>query len=261
MLIVLGFSLAGGSRGGTDVLSWGSVITGAAMLAVFASRSWGAPHPLLRIGVVRAPAMAAGLPSLMLFAAGYFGSAVIGPAYVQIVRGDSATLTGLISVPQAAATGISLQIASRLIDRIQPRTVIGTGIAVAVAGTAARVAVLNPHMSYTVIMILGAVTGMGIGATLSPLMTAASRSLSGDDLVAGSSLLSLGSQSAVAIGTALISTLLPGSSASTHPTSAPVAAAQQPISTGRRGQPTRPRSAMPYKSHWPAPARSCSLPG
>jgi EmrB/QacA subfamily drug resistance transporter len=207
-LIVLGFSLAGGHRPITAAAVWAPVLAGAAMLAAFVRHSWSAPNPLIRTRVLHAPGMAAGLPSLMLFSAAYFGSAVIGPAYVQIVRGDSATLTGLVSIPQAVATGIALQIASRLVDRVQPRTVIGVGILLAVAGTAARVSVLSPHTSYTVIMSLTAVAGLGVGATLSPLMTAATRNLTGNNLAAGSTLLNLASQTALATGTALFATLL-----------------------------------------------------
>lgn len=176
-LFVLGLSDAGRGTG----LSLSGVLLpvsiGAVMIAYFLRHALRVEAPLVNLRALRIRAMSAGSATLMLFVAAYFGSAIIGPAYVQIVRGDSATLTGAIGVPQALATGIALQIATRLVDRVQPRTIIGVGIAVATVGTLARVAVLTPHTPYALFIIFGAVSGLGIGATLSPTMTAATRSL------------------------------------------------------------------------------------
>ncbi|MEU7589380.1 hypothetical protein AB0A95_24165 [Micromonospora sp. NPDC049230] len=55
---------------------------------------------------------------------------------------------------------------------------------------------------------LGAVIGLGMGATLMPTMTAASRSLPPGDLPAGSTLLTTVSHTSVAAGTALIAAAL-----------------------------------------------------
>jgi hypothetical protein len=62
---------------------------------------------------------------------------------VVLVRGDGATLAGVIGVPQALATGLALQVATRHVDRVPPRAVVRTGIAVALLGTVMRVAVLG----------------------------------------------------------------------------------------------------------------------
>lgn len=177
---------------------------GLAMVGAFLRRAWRAPHPLLHVRVLTRPAMAAGIGTLGLFAAAYFGSAVIGPLYVQVIRGDGATVAGEIGLPQALATGLTLQIATRLVDRLQPRVIIGTGISLAVLGTTLRVLVLGPHTPYVLFGGLGALSGVGVGATLMPTMTAATRSLSGPDLRSGTTLLNIVSQTAVATGTSLL---------------------------------------------------------
>lgn len=209
-VLVLGLSDAGRGTGliTTDVLL--PVSIGAVMIAAFVRHALRVKAPLVQVRVLRIQSMSAGAATLMLFVAAYFGSAIVGPAYVQIVRGDSATVTGAIGIPQALATGIALQIATRLVDRVQPRRIIGVGIAVATAGTLARVAVLTPHTPYAPFVIFGAVSGLGIGATLSPTMTAATRSLTGADLTSGSTVLNLSSQTATALGTALTSMALSG---------------------------------------------------
>lgn len=207
-VLVLGLSDAGLGSGLTASGVLLPVSIGVLMIAGFVRHALRVKAPLVQLRVLRIPAMRAGAVTLMLFVAAYFGSAIIGPAYVQIVRGDSATITGAIGIPQALATGISLQIATRLVDRVQPRRIVGIGIAVAAAGTLARVAVLTPHTPYALFIIFGAVSGLGIGATLSPTMTAATRLLTGADLTTGSTVLNLSSQTATALGTALTSMTL-----------------------------------------------------
>lgn len=209
-LTVLGLSETGthGTLASVQVLV--PLLTGSAMVAFFTRRAWHTEDPLLSIRVLRAPATGASAATLALFAAAYFGTALLGPVYVQLVRGDSATLSGVIGVPQALATGLSLQIATRLVDRISPRAIVGTGIGTALIGTIARILVLTPTTSYWLVAALGGLTGVGIGATLMPTMTAGTRALGGDDLPAATTVLNVVSQTAVATGTALTGAVLTG---------------------------------------------------
>ncbi|MFG2055615.1 DHA2 family efflux MFS transporter permease subunit [Micromonospora sp. NPDC048930] len=207
-LAVFGLSVTGERGGLLSAPVLVPLLAGGVLVAAFARRAGRVPHPLLRLSVLRTPGMAAGAATVGLFAAGYFGSFLILPAYVQIVRGDSATLAGTLGIPQAVATGLMLQVATRLVDRVSPRLIVGLGIATAVAGTAARVAVLDTDTSYPLLAVLGAVTGLGTGAVLMPTMAAASRGLSRDDIPAGSTLLSTVSNTAVAVGTALVAAAL-----------------------------------------------------
>lgn len=207
-LAVYGLSVTGDQGGLLSLPVLVPLLAGAALVTLFVRRAGRVPHPLLRLSVLRTPAMAAGAATVGLFAAGYFGSFLIVPAYVQIVRGDSATLAGTIGIPQTLATGLMLQVATRLVDRVSPRLVVGVGIATALAGTVGRVAVLDAHTSYPLLAALGAVTGLGTGATLMPAMAAASRPLSRDDIPSGTALLTTVSNAATAAGTALIAALL-----------------------------------------------------
>jgi EmrB/QacA subfamily drug resistance transporter len=207
-LTVFGLSGVGEPGGATQPGSYLPLVLGITMVATFVRRALTHPAPLLRITILRIPAMAAGTVTLGLMAAAYFGSAVIMPAYIQIIRGDSATLTGLVGIPQALATGLMLQLATRLTDRRQPRTIIGVGIATALIGTVARAAVLTADTPYWLIAALGAIIGLGIGATLAPTMTAATRPLTAADLPTGTTVLNLTSQTALATGTALLTAIL-----------------------------------------------------
>ncbi len=129
--------------------------------------------------------------------------------YFQFGRGESATTSGLLLIPQAVATGFSMQVAGRLIDRIPPGRVVTTGIALSVTGFSLFALLLGPDTSYLALTGALSLAG-GVGATLMPTITTATRQLSHDDTPSGTTLLNIVSQVATAIGAAALSVLLAG---------------------------------------------------
>jgi EmrB/QacA subfamily drug resistance transporter len=204
-LAVFGLTAAGERRGAAAIPP---ILLGVAMVAAFVLRALRIGHPLLRVRVLRHRSTAAGAATLALFAAAYFGSMLIAPVYVQIARGDGATLAGLIGIPQALATGLSLQVATRLTDRVRAPVVVRAGVASALAGMLLLAAVLGPDTPYPVFMAAGVVIGLGAGASILPTITAATMPVSGPEMPSATTLLNIGSQSAVAIGTATVATVL-----------------------------------------------------
>ncbi|GGM30032.1 DHA2 family efflux MFS transporter permease subunit [Dactylosporangium sucinum] len=198
-LVVLGLSGSGLAL---------AAVAGAALVAVFVLRSRRVAAPLLRLDVLRERATAAGAATVALFACAYFGAGLVGPLYVQVVRGDPATAAGALSLPQALATGLTLQVATRLVDRYPPRRIVGLGVAAAVSGTVLLVAVLDAHTPYPVLAAIGVLTGTGVGATIMPVMTAATRALPADRIPSAATVLNILSQTAIAAGTALVTAVL-----------------------------------------------------
>ncbi|EIV94219.1 DHA2 family efflux MFS transporter permease subunit [Frankia sp. QA3] len=170
--------------------------------------------PLVEVRLLGRRALASGAGTLGLFAAAYFGSMFILPLYWQLVRGQSPAATGLLAIPQALATGLSLQVASRLVDRVPPARVVGAGIVVATAGLLTSLLLLDADTPYWQLLTSMAVTGIGTGATIMPTITTALRHLPDRDTPTGSTLLNIINQAAVSIGTALTSVLLASSLAS-----------------------------------------------
>ncbi len=186
------------------------VLAGAVMLAWFAYRATHRPDPLVAVGLLRRRELAAGAGILLGFSAAYFGSAILAPMYFQFGRGESATTSGLLLIPQAVATGLSMQVAGRLIDRIPPGRVVTTGIALSVTGFSLFALLLGPDTSYLALTGALSLAGAGVGATLMPTITTATRQLSHDDTPSGTTLLNIVSQVATAIGAAAVSVLLAG---------------------------------------------------
>jgi EmrB/QacA subfamily drug resistance transporter len=187
-----------------------AVVVGAALGTAFVARSLHHPTPLLRVRLLADPMFAGAAALLTLFAAGYFGSMLLMPAYVQITRGDPAVVAGSLMIPGALATGLSLQVATRLVDRVSPRLVVGTGLTVVLTAVTLTLLVLRTDTSYVVLGALAALTGAGAGAVIMPTMTTAARHLHGADLASASAILTLLSQLASAAGTAGVTALFAG---------------------------------------------------
>lgn len=205
--IVHGAALVGEAAGVTaaSALAAGG---GVLLLAAFTVHALRAPHPLLDLRLLRRPPLATGAVVVVFFTAGYFGAMIIGPVLVQGVRGDPALVAGALGVPAGIAVGLTLQVATRLVDRLPPLRIVVAGTSVAVLGASALALTTAADAPYPVLAGCGVVLGVGSGATLMPVMTSALRDLEGPDTPRGTTLLALLSQLGTAVGTAVVTTAL-----------------------------------------------------
>ncbi|MGN9844601.1 DHA2 family efflux MFS transporter permease subunit [Nonomuraea sp. H19] len=197
-----------GDSGRVTLTTGVSVLAGLALLAGFARRSLSIAHPLVHVRLLARREIAAGAVITLCFAGGYFGASSILPAFVQGVRGDPVSVAGILAVPAGLAVGLTLQIATRLIDRIHPRRVIMLGTGTALTGAVTLGIALSLDAPYLVIGALSILVGVGSGATLMPTMVAATRSLDGPELPQASTVLALFSQLGNALGTALVASTI-----------------------------------------------------
>lgn len=207
-LLVYGLAATGESGNLLTPKVLGAVALGATLITGFVIRSRNSPHALIDLDVLRVRAMATGAGVVALFAAAYFGSMFLAPLYYQVVRGESATMAGLLLIPQALATGITMQLAGRLIDRVPAHRVIAAGLAFASVGFIAFATQVAADSPYWVLVLALSVAGIGVGATLMPTITTATRRLAGSDVPSGTTLLNVINQVAVSFGFAMTSVLL-----------------------------------------------------
>jgi EmrB/QacA subfamily drug resistance transporter len=205
-LLIYGLS-TGAHRG--DVTEPGALlpaVAGLLLTAGFVVYGLTAPHPLLRL--FRDRTFAAGIATMMLFPAGYFGSMLLTPMYYQTTRGLTATASGLLGVPLAVAVGTPMQIATRRLDRVSPRRMIICGVAVAAFGLSLFTVRLGPATPYWRLCAAMFVMGGGVGMVMMPAITTATRALAPDDVPSGSTTVNIVSQLGTSIGTALVSVVL-----------------------------------------------------
>ena len=207
VLVVLGFTLVGE----TGALTWPVATAlggGLLLLIAFAVRALRVPAPLVDLRLLAHRPLAAGLTVLACFGAAYFGALSILPIFIQGVRGDTAALAGAITIPQALAVGVTLQVATRLVDRVPARRIVLTGVGLGLAGSLALLVTTTSNAPYPLIAAAAALLGVGSGATMMPTMTVAVRDLEDTDTPRGTTLLALVQQVASAIGVAIVATAI-----------------------------------------------------
>lgn len=207
VLLVLAGTMIG--HDGTLTPAIGAVLLAAtALLIGFVRRALSTHHPLLDLRLLRHRPLAAGSGVLVCFGFAYFGGMSILPIVVQGVRGDSALTAGVLVIPQALATGISLQIATRAVDRTSPRRIVLSGVTLGLLGSVLLLLAVTANMSYPMLAGAAVVLGIGAGATLQPAMTIATRDLEGAQTPNGTTLLALLQQLASALGVAVVGAAL-----------------------------------------------------
>ncbi len=186
------------------------VFVGLGLMTAFVRRSWRHHAPLLNVRLLRDRTFGRNAAVLVLYAAPYFGSMLLMPTYVQVIRGDSVLISALLGIPAAIGMGVSIQIAARVLERFGPRIVVGTGLGLSIVAVGLTALVISPDTPYVLLAILGVFQGAGTGAIMMPTIVSAGRDLHGPDLASGSAILPLTSTIATAVGTAAVSAVFTG---------------------------------------------------
>src|SRR5690606_29560621 len=174
-LLIYGVTAAGEQGGLATPGVLVPLLAGATLVAIFAHRGSTAPEPLLDLRVLRHREVGLAAVLVGLFAMGYFGAMLLQPLYFQVVRGESATVAGALGIPFALASGVTMQIAGRLIDRFPPGRYLPVSIAVGIAGFLLFRAQLDTDGSYWGLCAAMLLMGAGGGGTLMPAITTATR--------------------------------------------------------------------------------------
>jgi EmrB/QacA subfamily drug resistance transporter len=184
-------------------------LIGLALVAAFVLRSLMTriDHPLIDLHLFRNRQLTIAVISMSLFAIAFFGAGLLFPSYFLQVRGETTLQAGILLAPQGLGAMITMPIAGILADRTGPGKIVLTGIAVIALGMAVFTQVAA-DTSY--VLLLGSlfVMGLGMGATMMPIMTAALQTLTDHNLARGSTLMNIVQQVAGSIGTALMSVVL-----------------------------------------------------
>ncbi|WP_433243207.1 DHA2 family efflux MFS transporter permease subunit [Actinomadura nitritigenes] len=181
---------------------------GALLVAGFVLRALTVRHPLIDLRPFRDRTFAAATGTLALFATGYFGTMLLLPLYLQVVRGESATVAGLLGIPFALGSGTAMQVAGRIVDRVPPGRLVPVSVTTALAGFALFTVQLSADAPYWGLCAAMLLMGAGGGATMMPAMTAATRGMSHEQAPAASTTVNLVNTASGAIGTALASVVL-----------------------------------------------------
>jgi EmrB/QacA subfamily drug resistance transporter len=164
-------------------------------------------HPLVELRLLKNRDMTVALIAMSLFAIAFFGASLLFPLYFQQVRGEDALGAGLLLAPQGVGAMITMPIAGFLVDKIGPGKIVMTGITVITIGLG-LFTMVEADTPYWRLLLALFIMGLGMGATMMPIMTAALATLTDHNIARGSTLLNIQQQVAASIGTALFSVIL-----------------------------------------------------
>jgi EmrB/QacA subfamily drug resistance transporter len=104
------------------------IAVGAVALVLFIWRELSFAHPLLELRVFKSRDFTLAIVTQWAAFGSMFGSFFLIPLFLQQVRGYGAFETGLITIPQALASMVFMQIGGRLFDRIGARPPVLAGL-------------------------------------------------------------------------------------------------------------------------------------
>jgi EmrB/QacA subfamily drug resistance transporter len=178
VLLLYGLSRAATAGGFTafGVLAW--LISGGACLLAFVGYSLARrDRAVLNVRLFRDPTFAASSAAIFIIAVALLGGMLLLPLYYQVVRVQSPLSAGLLLAPQGLGAMLMMPLAGRITDKYGPGFVIPAGIALLLLGTLPFTTV---HADTPAGLLIGAlvVRGLGIGASMMPVIAAAYRRLS-----------------------------------------------------------------------------------
>src|SRR3990170_4189412 len=161
------FGLKQVAQDGPGLLPISSIVLGLAVGLVWARRQLSLADPMIDLRLFRIPSFSASLVINFLgifVAIGYF---LFVAQYLQLVVGLSPLEAGLWSLPSAAGFIIGSQVAPKIVHRVRPAYVMGTGLAIAAIGLGVLTQVGGSE-GLAIVVAGSVVISLGLGPVLSP---------------------------------------------------------------------------------------------
>jgi EmrB/QacA subfamily drug resistance transporter len=138
---------------------------------------------------------------------GLFGGLFLFPIYLQSIRGQSAFQAGLLLLPQALASMVSVIIGGRLVDRFGVRAVMIPGLLILALATwqLSHITIYSP---FGWIELMLALRGVALGLTVQPLLVVGLSEIPPRQLAQASSLNTVNRSVASSLGIAILATLI-----------------------------------------------------
>lgn len=164
-------------------------------------------HPVIDFRVLRHRQMWVGTVLGVVMGVGLFASVFTLPVFLQGNLRMTAQQTGIVLVPGALATAVSMGVVGRLTNRFDPRILITIG-ALLFAGAMLRLSHITGESGSSDFLVALIMRGVGLGMMFVPLTTISLAELSLRELPQGTGLYNFFRQLGGSLGIAAIATLL-----------------------------------------------------
>lgn len=203
--LLYGFGLVGSY--GIHIKAILAVALGVCALILFFSRQLKLDQPMLDVRVFKHRNFTIGVTICMIVQAALLSGTLIIPIYVQTLRGFSATISGLVLLPGALATGILSPISGRIFDKHGPRVVAVTGMIFLSIGSFGLI-FIGRDVTMVMLAVIYIIRCIGQGIVNMPMNTWALNALDNSLLPHGTAVSNTFRQVAGSLGTALMVTVM-----------------------------------------------------
>ncbi len=187
--------------------SFGAILLGVALLALFVYMQSRSTHPTIDVSLFRNRHFSAGVAALAVTFFVLMGSTFYLAYFLQAVRGYTALAAGVALVAVAGAVMIAAPLSARLSARFGPRIVTGTGMAI-FGLTMMSYGLATRAMPQWVIEIMMVGFGVGMGLVMTPATNSIMSAVPKEKAGAGAAVNNTVRQVAAALGVAVLGSLL-----------------------------------------------------
>jgi MFS transporter, DHA2 family, multidrug resistance protein len=185
-----------------------SIVLGVVGIIGFALYSWNRKErALFDIRIFSDRNFAMSCMVMLLLGLGMFGTIVVQPILLERLLNYPIMTTGLLMAPRGLATAFSMLIVGRLVNRVDPRWLVGSGMAISALGS---YSMTNYSLDINAFWIVwpAMVQGLGMGLIFVPLSTIAYATLPRTRMAEAAGLYSLVRTMGSAIGISIVTTLM-----------------------------------------------------
>ncbi len=188
-------------------LIWTLTIVSVVSLIWFGWKTLRDKYPLVDLHVFRFRTFTIGNIIGIITGFGLFGTSLVLPLFFQTVLGFSATSTGIVLLPGALATAVSMLIVGRLVNKIDPRMLIGFGMLL-FGWSCWQLGGLTSQADFWTVFYIRLYQGFGLGFLFVPLSTVTLGAVPMAELAGASGVNVLLRQLGGSLGIAVLTTLL-----------------------------------------------------
>jgi EmrB/QacA subfamily drug resistance transporter len=212
--LVYGFSNAATHSWHTPS-TWGFLIAGVALLAMFAFWQTRAASPLLPPRVVLDRNRGAAYLSMLIASAGMFATFLFLTYFLQQTLRYSPVVTGFAVLPLVGGIAVAANLSTIvLMPRVGPKPLVAAGMLVG-AGAMVWFAQLGVHTTYAAGVVGPLImTGVGLGLVIAPSINTGTFGVRPQDAGVASATVTVGQQLGASIGTSLLNTIFASAVAS-----------------------------------------------
>jgi DHA2 family multidrug resistance protein len=182
-------------------------VTSAVSLGLLLWRELTTDEPIINFRVLKSRQLAAGVSIAAVLGLALFGSIFVLPIFLQNLHGLTANQTGLVILPGAIASAITMAFVGKNANRLDARATVTVGaflFAIAMWMLARMTLASGPQETFWPLIL----RGVGLGLIFVPLTNASMAELKVQELAQGTGMFNLTRQLGGSMGIAIMATLL-----------------------------------------------------